>query len=181
MHGERMRDEFVMHAHVHTASALVRFCNYFSASSSFKVRVVGDGESFSSSGRGRVEVEYKGVWGTVCDTNWDLNAANVVCKGMGWSRAVRPSLGSEFGRTWGPIWMDFVRCRGDESSLEKCGHTGWGLVNCSHGNDAGVVCTSKRFVIEIFYILVFPLPLPLSPQILQRVQFQFRLAYLMIF
>ena len=164
MHGERMRDDFVMHVHVHTASALVKFCNYFSASSSFKVRVVGDGESFSSSGRGRVEVEYKGVWGTVCDANWDLNAANVVCKGMGWRRAVRPSLGSEFGRTWGPIWMDFVRCRGDESSLEECGHTGWGLVNCSHGNDAGVVCTSKRSVIEIlFYSCLSPPSLSFSP------------------
>ena len=115
------------------------------ASTEFKIRVRGSQESFITSGRGRVEVQYRGVWGTVCDTEWDLNAANVVCREMGWKRAARPSFASEFGQTWGPIWMDFVRCHGDEYSLDQCGQTGWGLVSsCTHGNDAGVVCTSKR-------------------------------------
>lgn len=115
------------------------------ASTEFKIRVRGTQNSFITSGRGRVEVQYNGVWGTVCDTEWDLHAATVVCREMGWGRAVRPSFGSEFGQAWGPIWMDFVRCNGDETSLEKCGHTGWGLVSsCTHSNDAGVVCTSKR-------------------------------------
>ncbi|XP_019852771.1 PREDICTED: scavenger receptor cysteine-rich type 1 protein M160-like [Amphimedon queenslandica] len=120
------------------------------ASTEFKIRVRGNQNSFITSGRGRVEVQYNGLWGTVCDTQWDLNAATVVCREMGWGRAVRPSFASEFGQTWGPIWMDFVRCRGDETSLEKCGHTGWGLVSsCTHRNDAGVVCTNSTGAVSI--------------------------------
>jgi len=33
--------------------------------------------------RGRVEICFGRVWGTVCDTNWDFNVGAVVCRQLG--------------------------------------------------------------------------------------------------
>eukprot|EP00731_Ephydatia_muelleri_P011000 Em0005g1586a len=89
---------------------------------------------------GRVEVQYNGEWGTVCDDDWDINDANVVCRQLGYNGTVRTSTNAEFGEGTGPIWMDNVTCTGTEPSLDQCPFNGWGIQNCVFGHDAGVVC-----------------------------------------
>ncbi|XP_067848191.1 HHIP-like protein 1 [Heptranchias perlo] len=90
--------------------------------------------------RGRVEIYINGVWGTVCDDLWDSRSAAVVCRQLGFPFAIKAYRRAEFGQGSGPILLDDVECEGNERSLLQCRHSDVGTTNCSHQEDAGVVC-----------------------------------------
>ena len=89
---------------------------------------------------GRVEVYHNGTWGTVCDDDWDITDANVVCQQLGYERAMFALRFAVFGEGSGPIYYDDVACNGTETHLADCPHLGIGFENCNHSEDAGVVC-----------------------------------------
>lgn len=91
---------------------------------------------------GRVEIYHNSQWGTVCDDDWDMNDAKVVCKQLGCGSAMSSPGSAHFGQGSGQIWMDDIKCSGSESTLTQCSHTT--KHNCNHGEDAGVVCLSGR-------------------------------------
>ena len=100
------------------------------------VRLVGG----SAANEGRVEVYHNGVWGTVCDDSWDITDANVVCRQLNYSGAIAARSFSFFGRGSGPIYYDNVGCTSREKRLADCSHRGIGVHDCSHSEDAGVLC-----------------------------------------
>ncbi|NWV35471.1 MARCO protein, partial [Grantiella picta] len=95
------------------------------------VRLVGGAK------RGRVEIFHQGSWGTICDDIWTNREATVVCRMLGFNRAV-DSFTASAGT--GQIWLDDVNCVGSEITIMDCNKRDWGSHNCNHNEDAGVEC-----------------------------------------
>ena len=119
-------------------------------------------------GEGRLEVFYRGEWGTVCDDRFDgeftifggtrrtvdNHAATFACGLMGYGAGEMIDNGpyrlGDSDPT--PIWLDDVRCEEggrhwtDEvpTQLDHCFHAGIGLENCEHSEDVALRCTEPN-------------------------------------
>ena len=105
---------------------------------------------------GRVEVFYNGSWGTVCDDGWSLQDANIVCNQLGYGNAKQAVGRAHFGAGSGHIWLDEVQCSPGADSLSDCLHNPIGMTDCTHAEDAGVICEKpgKNFMyFDIFFLI----------------------------
>ncbi|XP_006861804.1 PREDICTED: CD5 antigen-like [Chrysochloris asiatica] len=92
---------------------------------------------------GRVEVEQKGKWGTVCDDGWNLKNVDVVCRELGCGAA----KGTPSGYVYKPlaeenqdIFIQEVKCNGMEDTLAQCEIDNQNHWSCTHREDAGASC-----------------------------------------
>uniref|UniRef100_A0A8C2Z364 SRCR domain-containing protein n=1 Tax=Cyclopterus lumpus TaxID=8103 RepID=A0A8C2Z364_CYCLU len=95
---------------------------------------------------GRVELWRDGRWGTVCDDQWDLRDADVVCAQLGCGYALSVTgQGGSFPPGRGPVHLDELNCTGREENLWAC-PAAQDEPDCGHKEDAGVVCSEMRAV-----------------------------------
>lgn len=64
-------------------------------------------------------------------------------------RGGQPDPDAYIRRGIGRIWMDDLRCKGTENSLANCSFDGWGNNDCSHYEDAGVVCGNSSLIAAV--------------------------------
>ena len=126
--------------------------SYISSGSSSEpeVDIVGG----SNVNEGRVEVNYNGTRGSICDESWTNEDAQVICRQL-----ERPHEGAVavneafYGQGSGDILLDEVHCVGNEDNIGDCPHQDWGVHDCGHSEDAGVICTDDgKTCLEYFFI-----------------------------
>ena len=111
-----------------------------------KLRLV-EGSSYNE---GRVEVNYNGEWGTVCDDGWDDTDAGVVCRQLGFGSSGTAIGSAGFGQGSGSVLLSSINCTGNELTLTRCGHLGINITgSCNHAQDAGVRCSDMLGIISI--------------------------------
>ena len=68
---------------------LVAFLSTLTFVSGSEVRLVGGKHAYE----GRVEVKYDNEWRAICDHGWNMKAADVVCRMLGFPDALRFTKG----------------------------------------------------------------------------------------
>lgn len=94
---------------------------------------------------GQVEVYFRGVWSTVCDSEWYPSEAQVLCRALGCGTMARIPKGlphSLSGRM-------YYSCNGGEPTLSNCS---WRFNNsnlCSQSKAARVVCSGSQSLLNL--------------------------------
>ncbi|XP_035384073.1 scavenger receptor cysteine-rich type 1 protein M130-like [Electrophorus electricus] len=126
------RNDHVQQSHVKCSSS----SSQSQCSNNLPLRLRGAKRSCS----GRLEVYHNAAWGSICDDQWDIRDAEVVCRQLGCGKALRADGSAAFGAGEGVIWLNRVKCRGDEIHLWDCSYSLKNHTDCSHKEDAGVTC-----------------------------------------
>jgi hypothetical protein len=113
------------------------------------VRLVGKPDA------GRLEVFHDGQWGTVCENGFNDVAATVTCRSLGFGYGELIN-GDPYHTRNGTIWLDDVRCRGNEASILECSHSGWGQHHCEHSQNVAIECYHKSLTAISSYSTTFP-------------------------
>ncbi|XP_049333196.1 scavenger receptor cysteine-rich type 1 protein M130-like isoform X18 [Astyanax mexicanus] len=91
---------------------------------------------------GWLQVYHNKTWGSVCADLWDIRDAQVVCRQLGCGPALSANRRAADGSGGGTIWMNRVKCRGNEIHLWDCPHS---LKNHTDGShSAGVTCGDSQ-------------------------------------
>lgn len=117
-------------------------CNAATARCQVTIRLTGGTHSLE----GNVEISKGTEWGNICDDNWGIEDAQVVCRQLGNYEVVSHSSGSKHAPPSYPYLLDDVGCNGDEARVEDCYHSDWGTHNCGINEAAGVSCRNFRLV-----------------------------------
>lgn len=113
--------------------------DYFPLTGSLEVRLANSKDECS----GRVEVRQGDVWHTVCDQDWTLSKAQVVCDNLQCGTAYEAPGGAHFGQGSGVVVEASDSCFKNMTNLKECSLKGFRSSSCGHDHDAGALCAGR--------------------------------------
>ncbi|XP_034551085.1 scavenger receptor cysteine-rich type 1 protein M160 [Notolabrus celidotus] len=93
--------------------------------------------------KGHLEVYRDNLWGYVGDTDWNDDTEEVVCRSTHCGKPVTNSTGEVFRPIDSKVWLNELRCRGNESHLWECGNPGWGISEYRRDSVKTIKCSRK--------------------------------------
>lgn len=94
---------------------------------------------------GRVLVQTEGRWRAVCDREWGIPDADVICRQLGFGYSSMAWRGAHFGEELSGVVDDFrivLSCHGREAGFSECPHRKISAVSCGKFKTAGVRCSN---------------------------------------
>ena len=84
---------------------------------------------------------------------WRISILLVVCQIIIPALAVLHKIACTYSLA-GPIWLDNLDCSAADR-FEDCTHPGWGVHNCGHSEDVGLICnpgSKGRIYVSIYLV-----------------------------
>lgn len=77
----------------------------------------------------------------------------MICKELGFGSPLQIASTAHFGSGPGPILLDNLDCKGTEPTILNCSHSGIGVHDCTHFEDAGVACSPPGKTSALYILL----------------------------
>ena len=77
---------------------------------------------------------------------------NLICIALYFSSGAQPKSDAYYGQGYGTIFLDDVRCIGNETDINECSHKPWTANDCDHSEDVGVYCTHAGMILLLFTV-----------------------------
>lgn len=89
---------------------------------------------------GHLQVYHRGKWGYVGDKYWNRSTEEVACRS---TSCGEPVLSTDILRDSGKVWLNELKCNGDESQLWDCNHPGFGKSDFRKDAVKKIQCSRK--------------------------------------
>ncbi len=86
------------------------------------------------------------AWNSVCDTAFDQQDAEVVCRELDCGAPVQVLGAAAFDKEDAQMWTQEIQCRGNESYISFCPASSL-KHSCTHENAIGLLCSGNGAVV----------------------------------
>ncbi len=82
----------------------------------------------------------------MCDTVFDQQDAEVVCRELDCGAPVQVLGAAAFGKGDAQMWTQEIQCRGNESQLHLCPTSTSPKHNCSYDSNVDLLCSGRSLI-----------------------------------
>ena len=122
----------------------IHLCKIYFGAAITLVRLINGSTEYE----GRVEVYHNGEWRTVCDDEWNLNDAEVVCRELGFGPAIDAKSEAFYGQGSNQNCFGNFRCADEVTTIRECSFNEL-KIRSHYSKDASVKCAASNGILYV--------------------------------